>query len=97
MGGFSGYPPQFLRGSLNPEVCPLKRSHPERTKVSTGKRSIYKYTGQALTDHPAMLGSRVSLENSWAPEQRRDIPVEDQENGKILPLNPLFFNKNLIS
>lgn len=28
-------------------------------------------------------------------EQKRDIPVENQENSKILPLNPLFLNRKI--
>lgn len=89
MGGFFWCPHQFLRGRMNPEVCFLKRLHPERTEVSTGKRSIYKHTGQALTDYSAMLGSCASLGNS----QRWDIPVQNQENSKILPLKPLFLKR----
>lgn len=67
MGGFSWCSPQFLRGRMNPEVCSLRRLHPERRKVSTGKRSICKHTGQTLTEHPAMLRSCVTLGNSQAP------------------------------
>lgn len=67
MGGFSWYSLQLLRGTMNPEVCSLKRLYPERTTVSIGKRSTYKYTAQILTDHPAMLGSPVSLGNPQAP------------------------------
>lgn len=66
-GGFSQYSTQFLKSSMNPEVCSLKSLYPERTKDSISQRSIYKHAGQAMTDHPAILQIRVALENSQVP------------------------------